>query len=68
MECSFIIIVFILFLTQCCLQIQEDGMPNASSKKQNEKDEDVSFPAEGAAIEMENQPNAGPDQEVWELL
>ncbi|ONI19587.1 hypothetical protein PRUPE_3G286000 [Prunus persica] len=43
--------------------IQEDGMPNASSKKQNEKDEDVSFPAEGAAIEMENQPNAGPDQE-----
>ncbi|KAI5341175.1 hypothetical protein L3X38_020449 [Prunus dulcis] len=43
--------------------IQEDGMPNASSKKQNEKDEDVSFPAEGAAIEMENQPNAAPDQE-----
>ncbi|CAL2250512.1 unnamed protein product [Prunus armeniaca] len=43
--------------------IQEDGMPNASSKKQSEKDEDVNFPAEGAAIEMENQPNAAPDQE-----
>ncbi|BBH00414.1 Protein kinase superfamily protein [Prunus dulcis] len=34
----------------CCLQIQEDGMPNASSKKQNEKDEDVSFPAEGQLL------------------
>lgn len=62
------LLFFILFLTQCCLQIQEDGMPNASSKKQSEKDEDVSFPAEEAAIEMENQPNAAPDQEVWELL
>ncbi|KAM1075895.1 hypothetical protein ACFX2I_023372 [Malus domestica] len=43
--------------------IEEDNMHNAPSTKQNDKHEDVSFPAEREAIEMEIQSNAVPDQE-----
>ncbi|XP_068335362.1 serine/threonine-protein kinase BLUS1-like isoform X2 [Pyrus communis] len=43
--------------------IEEDGMPNASSEKQIDKDEDVSFPTKREATEMEIQSNAVPDQE-----
>lgn len=43
-------------------------MPNASSEKQIDKDEDVSLPTKREATEMEIQSNAVPDQEVQELL
>ncbi|XP_050103878.1 serine/threonine-protein kinase BLUS1-like isoform X7 [Malus sylvestris] len=48
---------------QAALQIEEDGMPNASSKKQIDKDEDVSFPVKREPTEMEIQANAVPYHE-----
>ena len=61
-------IAFLLSLALCCLQIQDNGMPNAedldASKKQKDRNDDVGFPAERLSHESVYNSNAPPSQEV----
>lgn len=60
--------LYYLILALYCIQIQDDGMPNAEyqdvSKKQKDGHDDVMFPAERQSQERVSDTNAPPNHEV----